>query len=447
MLYFLQDFSFQFSLPQLSSPIQNQTYGNHFMNPRSLIFSLSILLLPFLSVSAAVPSNWASGDYDVGSLVIHEGTTYIATQQVTASQGDPKTTTAYWSSLDTLAGTKSTPTGQPGTTPDTTTLSDLSVPSDTNGTTAGNTAKMVRVNIRGTVSPDEEVNGVTIPGARIVSFKLAFDDNSTTATSDVLIRGIGPGLSGTEGGTNYATDYTPLPNPKLYVERFHDDLSGQTDSVTDNLDWGNQRQENQPASSVSSAAASMSIPIDLNSKDAAALYSFNYGFYTFPVQSEDGQSGVAWVGADKINLNDGSRFTHCSCRGDVGTGGDIMILSFEIVGEVGTTAQVLVRGRGASLANLGVPSGYLQDTVLEIEKFNDVWVGEPLEGQVSSNDDWTSLNNSTINTIATSLDFNVGFEDKDSALLLDLAPGYYTAKLKGKNDTTGIGWVAVDEVP
>ncbi|MDA0725081.1 MAG: hypothetical protein O3B25_12550, partial [Verrucomicrobia bacterium] len=110
------------------------------MNPRSLLFTLSILLLPFLSVSAAVPSNWASGDYDVGSLVIHEGTTYIATQQVTASQGDPPpAATAYWTSLDEQAGGKSKPDGQPTGTPDTTTLSRLSVPGDTNGTdTNGN---------------------------------------------------------------------------------------------------------------------------------------------------------------------------------------------------------------------------------------------------------------------------------------------------------------------
>jgi len=416
------------------------------MKLRALSISLFSISLALACLLGDVPDTWSSTenkDYDPGDLVIYNGTTYQAQQAITNSQTSPDSSSA-WKSLDEIAATMDEPTGKPDATPDT---SNLPATPDENGTDTGNTAKMVRVNIRGTVSPDEVVDGVTIPGARIVSFKLAFDDNSTTATSDVLVRGIGPGLSGTEGGTNYATDYTPLPNPKLYVERFHDDLSGKTDSVTDNLDWGNQREGNQPASSVSTAAASMAIPIDLNSKDAAALYSFNYGFYTFPVQSEDGQSGVAWVGADKINLNDGSRFTHCSCRGDVGTGGDIMILSFEIVGEVGTTAQVLVRGRGASLANLGVPSGYLQDTVLEIEKFNDDWIGEPLQGQVSSNDDWTSLNNSTINTIATSLDFNVGLADQDSALLLDLAPGYYTAKLKGKNETTGIGWVAVDEVP
>ena len=108
------------------------------MNPRSLLITLSILLLPFFSASAAVPESWQSGhgEYTAGDLVIHEGTTYIATQTVNSSLGNPTAVTASWSSLDALAGTKSTPTGQPDSTPDTSTLSTLSVPSDTN-TTSG----------------------------------------------------------------------------------------------------------------------------------------------------------------------------------------------------------------------------------------------------------------------------------------------------------------------
>ena len=175
----------------------------------------------------------------------------------------------------------------------------------------------------------------------------------------------------------------------------------------------------------------MAIKIHLSNKDAAALYPFNYGFYTFPVQTEvDSETGVAWVGADKVDLNDGSRFTHASCRGDVGTGGDIMILSFEITGDSDSKTKVLVQGRGPSLANLGVSSGYLTDTVLEIQKFDENWVGQDLVGQTSSNDDWTDLGDSSVTTTASGLTFGVGLESKDSALLLDLEPGYYTAKLK-----------------
>jgi hypothetical protein len=102
------------------------------MYPRSLTLTVSFLLLSLLSTFAAVPNNWTAGSYDVGSLVIHEGTTYIASQAVTPSEGNPTAATAYWSSLDALAGTKSTPTGQPSTTPDTSTLSGLNVPSDSN---------------------------------------------------------------------------------------------------------------------------------------------------------------------------------------------------------------------------------------------------------------------------------------------------------------------------
>ena len=401
----------------------------------------SLFLFLYSIVSAQAPATWSqSSTYSQGDLVINGTTTYQASQDVPANT--EITNTSYWSTLDSQVPTE-TPSGADSlTAPDASEVENLTVP-DTN---SSQNPGIVRVNVRGTVSKGE--------GARIVSFKLAFDNGSTTDTSDVLVRGIGPGLSGdADGNYNYASDYTPLSNPKLYVERFTEDgnggYSGETTSVTDNLDWKSQDTSsgNKASSEIQTAAGALDVKIHLSDNDAAALYPFTYGFYTFPVQTEvESETGVAWVGADKINLNDGSRFTHASCRGDVGIGGDIMILSFEITGDANSTTKVLVQGRGPSLVNLNVSSGYLNDTVLEIQKFDENFVGQDLVGQPSSNDDWTSLGDSSVNTSAKDLTFGVDLESKDSALLLDLSPGYYTAKLKGANETTGIGWVAVDEV-
>ena len=403
------------------------------------IISVFICLTTLLSAQG--PATWnQSIAYTHPALVIDGTTTYLSLQNVPANTDITNTT--YWSTLDSLVPAE-TPSGSESlTTPDASEVANLSVPDSNSSQNPG----IVRVNVRGTVSKGE--------GARIVSFKLAFDNGSTTDTSDVLVRGIGPGLSGdADGNYNYASDYTPLSNPKLYVERFTEDgnggYSGETTSVTDNLDWTSQDTSsgNKASSEIQTAAAALDVKIHLSDNDAAALYPFTYGFYTFPVQTEvESETGVAWVGADKVNLNDGSRFTHASCRGDVGIEGDIMILSFEITGDADSTTKVLVQGRGPSLANLGVSSGYLNDTVLEIQKFDENFVGQDLVGQTSSNDDWTSLGDSSVNTSAKDLTFGVDLESKDSALLLDLSPGYYTAKLKGANETTGIGWVAVDEV-
>ena len=402
---------------------------------------ISVFVYLTTLLSAQGPATWSqSTAYTHPALVIDGTTTYLSLQNVPANT--EITNTNYWSTLDSLVPAE-TPSGSESlSTPDASEVANLAVPDSNSSQNPG----IVRVNVRGTVSKGE--------GARIVSFKLAFDNGSTTDTSDVLVRGIGPGLSGdADGNYNYASDYTPLSNPKLYVERFTEDgnggYSGETTSVTDNLDWTSQDTSsgNKASSDIQTAAAALDVKIHLSDNDAAALYPFTYGFYTFPVQTEvESETGVAWVGADKINLNDGSRFTHASCRGDVGVGGDIMILSFEITGDANSTTKVLVQGRGPSLVNLNVASGYLNDTVLEIQKFDENFVGQDLVGQTSSNDDWTSLNDTSVNTSAKDLTFGVDLEPKDSALLLDLSPGYYTAKLKGANDTTGIGWVAVDEV-
>ena len=95
-----------------------------------LFFSAWLLAAFWGEGNAAVPSNWVAGSsYPVGSLVIYEGTTYIATQSISNS-ASPSTNTASWSSLDARAGSKSVPTGQPSSTPDTSSLSGLSVPAD-----------------------------------------------------------------------------------------------------------------------------------------------------------------------------------------------------------------------------------------------------------------------------------------------------------------------------
>ena len=56
------------------------------------------------------------------------------------------------------------------------------------------------------------------------------------------------------------------------------------------------------------------------------------------------------------------------------------------------------------------------------------------------------MGNANINTNATTLDFDVGLDDKDCGIVLTLSPGYYTAVLSGVSGGTGIGWVAVDEI-
>ena len=57
-------------------------------------------------------------------------------------------------------------------------------------------------------------------------------------------------------------------------------------------------------------------------------------------------------------------------------------------------------------------------------------------GMTIANDDWRETQESEI--LATSIPPN---KDKEPAILATLAPGNYTAVVRGKNNTTGVGLV------
>ena len=94
----------------------------------------------------------------------------------------------------------------------------------------------------------------------------------------------------------------------------------------------------------------------------------------------------------------------------------------------GEPAKVLVRGIGPSLAGAGV-TGVLADPVLELHDAN---------GAVITNNDWRETQEADI--IATTIPPT---NDKEAAIVVTLAPGQYTAVLRGNNDGTGVGLVEI----
>jgi hypothetical protein len=116
-----------------------------------------------------------------------------------------------------------------------------------------------------------------------------------------------------------------------------------------------------------------------------------------------------------------------STRMRVQTGDNVLIAGFIITGSGGK--KVLIRGIGPSLSAVGI-SGALQDPVIELRG--------PSGAFINGNDNWRSLQQAEIQ--ATGIPPS---DDRESALLITLAPGSYTAIEKGKNDTTGIGVVEV----
>ena len=124
-----------------------------------------------------------------------------------------------------------------------------------------------------------------------------------------------------------------------------------------------------------------------------------------------------------------NHLANISTRGFVSTGQGQLIGGFIITGG---PKLVLVRALGPSLASQGVTPA-LQNPVVKLMS------GSTL---LKENDDWQSESNSDDITATTIPPQNAS----ESAILMRLEPGAYTAVVTGANDTTGIALIEIYEI-
>lgn len=174
------------------------------------------------------------------------------------------------------------------------------------------------------------------------------------------------------------------------------------------------------------------------SKDAALFTQRGAGSYT--IQIGGGGRGVALAEvydatpAGTFDIARSARLTNLSARTQVGTGGDVLIAGFAIGGS--TARTVLIRAVGPTLTALGV-SGALANPKLELYSGTT---------RLSVNDDWAG--SAEIASAATSVGaFALPNASRDSAILVTLQPGSYTAQVNDVAGNTGIALVEVYEVP
>lgn len=131
--------------------------------------------------------------------------------------------------------------------------------------------------------------------------------------------------------------------------------------------------------------------------------------------------------ASGISISDGA-LRNLSTRGQVGTGANILIAGFVVGGT--TEKRVLVRAIGPALTGFGV-TGAIADPQLEVYSGNT---------RIATNDNWgggTALQNAMTQVGA----FPLLPSGLDSALLLTLQPGSYTAQVSGAFGQTGVALV------
>ncbi|MGE5095853.1 MAG: choice-of-anchor D domain-containing protein [Betaproteobacteria bacterium] len=221
----------------------------------------------------------------------------------------------------------------------------------------------------------------------------------------VVVRARGPSLAsqGVAGA---------LADPTLTV------VPAVGDAIT-NDDWG---------SAANAAALSATGLAPANAKESALLMTLNPGGYTAVVSGVGGATGIAIVEVYEVDHPE-SPLTGISTRALVQSGDNVMIGGFLIQGA--TPQTVVVRARGPSLASQGV-TNVLANPMLQLVRAADNAV-------VGINDDWGSAANAAQVTAS-------GFaplDPRESAILLTLDPGAYTAIVSGVGGTSGVGIVEV----
>ena len=225
----------------------------------------------------------------------------------------------------------------------------------------------------------------------------------------VILRAIGPSLRAS-GLAN------ALADPVL-------ELHG---GAQDKLMATNDNWSDDPAAS---ELGSMGMtPVD--ARESATVVTLSPGHYTAVIGGKNGSAGTALVEMYDVDPVADSQFGNVSTLGFVGTGDDALIGGFVVAGP--GSAKVVVRAVGPSLTFSGVQNA-IQDPTLAVHDGN---------GNVTSNDDWqTAVNGEPIPVLLQPRD------PRESAIQMTLAPGSYTAIVRGKGNTTGVALVEAYNLP
>lgn len=224
---------------------------------------------------------------------------------------------------------------------------------------------------------------------------------------NVIIRAIGPslGAAGVQGA---------LSNPAL-------ELNSPDGVIASNDNWG----QSPRAGEIPNGFA----PSD--ERESVIVTTLQPGSYTAVVRGVGGETGLGLIEAYDLSSGGNSLLANISTRGRVETGENVLIGGFIAVGS-GGEARVVVRALGPSLAAAGVAEA-LPDPTLELVDANG--------SSVHASDNWKDGQRSELEALGLQPS-----NDFEAALIAAVTGGNYTAVVRGKDNTTGVGLVEVYNV-
>jgi hypothetical protein len=254
----------------------------------------------------------------------------------------------------------------------------------------GNT--LVNLSTRGTVQTGDNVliGGFIVPGL---------------APKRVLFRAIGPSLA------NFGvSDFLSDPTLTLF--------NGSGTQIGFNDDWVDS-PDRQAITDTTLAPG--------DDRESAILQTLAPGSYTVKVAGFDGATGVALIELYDLQSFSSSTLANISTRGRVNQGENVLIAGYIVGGY--KTQTVVVRGIGPSLIPFGVADA-LVDPFLELHNGQGT--------TIASNNNWQDTQGQQL--IDTTLQPS---DPRESAIVIDLQPGSYTAVISGVGGTTGVGLAEV----
>ena len=252
----------------------------------------------------------------------------------------------------------------------------------------GPLAKATNISTRGMVGTGEDVliAGFVISGSQ---------------PKKVIVRALGPTLStlGVSGA---------LADPTIAIVN-----SGHV-VVASNDNWRNTQK-------AQIAASGFAPPNDLESAIIATLPP---GSYSAVMSGKNGGIGIGLVDVYELDAAT-SIFQNLSTRGFVGTGDNVLIGGL-IIGN-GEQPVIVVRAIGPTLGSFGITQP-LQDPTLEVRDGNG--------GLIAFENDWQDNTPTAVKAALLQPQ-----DSRESAVVLSLPAGNYTAIVRGKNGTTGVALV------
>jgi WD40 repeat protein len=232
-----------------------------------------------------------------------------------------------------------------------------------------------------------------------------------TEQKTVIVRGIGPSLP--VAGA--------LADPVIEVHGPSGELLGTNDNWNDAA----TRQE------ISDSGLAPT-----NDRESALWGIINPGAYTVILTGKDGGTGVGSVEVYDLDPAADSRLANISSRGFVNTGDNVMIGGLIVGGgDPSGTAEVIVRALGPSIPL----SDALANPIVELHDENGT--------TIAFNDDWKTRLDGSSQQAEIEATTVPPSNDLESAFVRRLPPGSYTAIVRGKNNTSGIGLVEVYHLP